>query len=137
MTPGADVLRLPPGMADAIVAHAREASPRECCGVIGGSGGDLHELRRVANAHPGLDFYTMDDTALFKTYREFDGRGWEFAVIYHSHPTSAAFPSSSDVALAAWPDACYVICSLEAPDWPSLRGFRIVDGVVSEVLIVA
>ena len=56
---------------------------------------------------------------------------WEFLVIYHSHTHTEAYPSPTDVRLAAWPDAYYVLVSLMDPE-PVVRAFRIVDGAVTE-----
>jgi len=53
--------------------------------------------------------------------------------VYHSHPITVAYPSKTDVAFAFWPEAVYLICSLEHPDDPVLRGFRIIDEVISEI----
>lgn len=129
-------LILPQSMLDEIVAHARQESPRECCGLIAGQAGEAKELRRVTNADPGTTFYMMDDKELFRAYRDFDNQGWEVHVIYHSHPVSVAFPSKTDISLAAWPEALYLICSLERSDSPVLRAFRIVDSAVTEVEVV-
>lgn len=123
-------------MLDDIVAHARQEWPRECCGLIGGLDGEAKELRRITNTDPGNTFYMMDDKELFRAYRDFDERGWDIHVIYHSHPVSVAYPSKTDISLAAWPESFYLICSLEDKERPSLRAFRIVDGAVSEVDVV-
>lgn len=122
-------------MRDQIVEHARQEWPRECCGLIAGQDGEAKELRRIANTDPGNTFYMMDDKQLFRAYRDFDERGWDIHVIYHSHPVSVAYPSKTDISLAAWPDAYYLICSLEDKSAPSLRAFRIVDEAVTEVEI--
>ena len=53
-------------------------------------------------------------------------------VIYHSHTATEAYPSRTDVSLAAEPDAHYVLVSTRDPDRHELRSFRIVDGVVTE-----
>ena len=62
-----------------------------------------------------------------------------FWAIVHSHVKSPAVPSATDVGLAFYPDALYVLVSL-ADDHadpetgaPSLRAWRIVDGVTYEV----
>lgn len=135
-SPEASALHLPQAMYDEIVAHARAEAPRECCGLIGGPAGELRELYRLTNKAPGNDFYEMDDAELYRRYRDLDDRGWEIQVIYHSHPVSPAYPSKTDVALAAWPDAYYLICSLQQPATPVLRAFRIVDGTITECEIV-
>ncbi len=122
-------------MLDEIVAHARQEWPRECCGLIAGINGEAKELRRIANTDPGTTFYLMDPKELFRAYRDFDDSGWDIHVIYHSHPVSVAYPSKTDISLAAWPDAYYLICSLEMKETPSLRAFRIIDDVVTEATI--
>ena len=53
-------------------------------------------------------------------------------VIYHSHTGTEAYPSRTDVAIAAEPDAHYVLVSTRDPDEHELRSYRIVDGVVTE-----
>jgi proteasome lid subunit RPN8/RPN11 len=53
-------------------------------------------------------------------------------VIYHSHPSSEAYPSRTDIDLAAEPDAHYVLVSTRDPHRDELRSYRIVNGVVSE-----
>lgn len=129
-------LRLPELMRDAIVAHARAEFPRECCGVILGRDGQLLDLRRLTNTYPGNDFYEPDAGELYRLLVESDEAGREIAVIYHSHPVSPAYPSERDVEYAGWPDSVYVICSLEQPGAPDIRGFRIVDGEVTELAIL-
>ena len=120
-------LTLPSAMRDHIVVHAREDAPRECCGVIGGNDGQATSFHRLTNLESGVDFYRIDDAELFRVYRDIDDRGDDILVIYHSHPVSPAIPSKTDVALASWPDAFYLICSLQDPAHPDLRVFRIVD----------
>ena len=54
--------------------------------------------------------------------------------IVHSHVASKAEPSATDVGLAAYPDALYLICSL-ATDPPVVRAWLIDAGRVSEVVL--
>jgi proteasome lid subunit RPN8/RPN11 len=122
-------------MRDEIIEHALIEAPRECCGIIGGRDGELTELHRMTNVYPGVDFYEPEGAELYQRYRDLDDRGLEIAAIYHSHPVSPAYPSARDVEYAGWPDSVYIICSLEAPNEPVLRAFRIVDGGISELSI--
>jgi proteasome lid subunit RPN8/RPN11 len=71
---------------------------------------------------------------LLRIHREVDGRDEDFLVIYHSHTHTEAYPSPTDVRLAAWPDAYYVLVSL-AEEPPPVRAFRIVEGAVTEAPI--
>ncbi|MFT6943197.1 MAG: proteasome lid subunit RPN8/RPN11, partial [Nitriliruptoraceae bacterium] len=53
-------------------------------------------------------------------------------VIYHSHTHTQAYPSATDIRLAAYPDATYAIVTLQDRDAPDVRAFWIIDGVVTE-----
>jgi len=135
MSQTAQTLHLPRSMREEIIAHARAESPRECCGVIAGQEGQLIQLFRLTNVAPGYTRYEVAPEELYRLERDFMEKGWEVAVIYHSHPATRAYPSETDVNLAFWPDAVYLICSLADPEAPDLRAFRIVDGQISEVTI--
>jgi len=137
MTAPQPSFRLSAVMRDEIVAHARAEVPRECCGVILGRNGDLIELRRLTNIYPGNDFYEPDAGELYRLLVETDQSGTEIAAIYHSHPVSPAYPSERDVEYAGWPESVYLICSLEHPDLPVIRAYRIVDGRITELTIRA
>lgn len=135
MSQTAQTLHLPRSMREEIIAHARAESPRECCGVIAGQEGQLIQLFRLTNVAPGNTRYEVAPEELYRLERDFMEKGWEVAVIYHSHPATRAYPSETDVNLAFWPDAVYLICSLADPEAPDVRAFRIVDGQISEVTI--
>ena len=63
--------------------------------------------------------------------------------IVHSHVRSPARPSPTDVGLAFYPDALYIVVSLAeseadpATGAESVRAWRIVDGAVHEVALEA
>lgn len=126
-------LVVPESMRAEIIDHARDHAPRECCGVIAGNDTGLTRLYRLTNVEPGNTRYLFDDTEFYQVYREIDAAGEDVQVVYHSHPATVAYPSKTDVEFAFWPEAVYVICSLEFPEAPVLRGFRIVDGEITEV----
>ena len=128
-------LRLPAAYRDAIFDHARSEAPRECCGVIGGTAGEITTFHRLTNQAEGNRLYMMDDEELFRVLKELDGRGEDPMVIYHSHPESPAYPSKTDVEMAFYPESFYVICSLENPDAPYIRAFTIIDEQIDEAMI--
>jgi len=117
---------------DEIVAHAREDAPNECCGIIAGNDAQAVRLFRAANAEASPYRYSVDPKDLFRIYRECEENGWSFLAIYHSHTASEAYPSPTDVKLAFWPEAYYVLVSLQDTERPVVRAFRILDGAVSE-----
>lgn len=116
---------------DELLAHAREDAPNECCGLIGGTDGSAATVYRAQNAEASPLRYNLDPQDQFRIMSEMDEAGEELVGIYHSHTASPAYPSQTDINLAAYPDAIYLIVSLAEGEEP-LRGFNIVDGQVSE-----
>jgi [CysO sulfur-carrier protein]-S-L-cysteine hydrolase len=125
-------LSLPPSFIDEMVAHAQEDAPNECCGIIAGSEGRAVKLYRAKNAEASPYRYNVEPRDLFRIYRECEANGWDFLAIYHSHTASEAYPSPTDVRLAFWPEAYYVLVSLQDAENPAVRAFRILDGAISE-----
>jgi proteasome lid subunit RPN8/RPN11 len=115
-----------------LLAHAREEAPNECCGLIGGSDDVAITVYRARNAEASPLRYNLDPQDQFRIMTEMDERGEELSAIYHSHTASPAYPSQTDINLASYPDALYLIVSL-ADGEKDLRGYRITDGEVAEV----
>jgi proteasome lid subunit RPN8/RPN11 len=112
---------------DEMCAHARAASPAECCGLVGGKAqGRAESIYRLRNAaHDPLVAYEAAPEELFAVQREMRGRGQQLLGIYHSHPRSAEpVPSERDVRLAFYPSAIYFIIGLSETQ-ATLRAFRI------------
>lgn len=117
---------------DALVRHARAEYPNEACALLAGDG-QVEKVYTLPNAEASPTFYVVEPTAQLKAMQEMDDRGWELLGVFHSHTFTEAYPSKTDVELAAYPDATYLILSLADPDAPSLRAFTIKEGEVSEV----
>ncbi len=117
---------------DEMIAHAREDAPNECCGIIAADDGAAKKLYRAVNAEASPYRYNVDPKDLLRIYHDLDDHGWDVMIIYHSHTHTEAYPSPTDTRLAAWPDAYYVIVSLEDEANPVVRAFRITDGEVAE-----
>ena len=126
------MLQLEQRYIDEIIAHALEDDPNECCGILAGQDGRVAKLYRMGNAEQSPYRYSMDPQELYRTYREIDDGGWDVVAIYHSHTHSEAYPSATDVRLATWSDAYYVLVSLLNREEPAVRAFRIEDGTIRE-----
>lgn len=133
-----DVLTIARGHIEEMIAHAREDYPDEACGVVvGPEGSDRPErLVRMLNADRSPTFFRFDPQEQFALHKETDARDEEIVVVYHSHTSTEAYPSRTDIALAAEPQAHYLLVSVaesgsrEGPT--EVRSFRINDGVVTE-----
>ena len=112
---------------EAMIQHARDAVPAECCGLIGGIPGTrartLYPLRNVA-ANPELGYEAAPED-LFAAQRQMREHGEELLAIYHSHPRAAdPSPSETDVRQAYYPSATYLIIGLGG-DGPVVKAFSI------------
>jgi proteasome lid subunit RPN8/RPN11 len=120
------MLKLSSQQVEEIFTDARAASPRECCGLIGGNNSaacSLYKLRNIA-ANP-LVTYEAAPEELFNAQRLMRDRDEELLAIYHSHPRAVEpSPSETDVRLAYYPAAVYLIVGLGGAE-PVLRGFEI------------
>jgi proteasome lid subunit RPN8/RPN11 len=117
---------------DDLIAHARSDAPYEVCGLLAGRDGAVTAHYRIPNAARSMTFYNMDPKALLTAMNEMDENEWDLSGIYHSHTHTEAYPSSTDVELAFYAEAVYLIVSLQDPDLPHIRAFDIVDGAVTE-----
>jgi [CysO sulfur-carrier protein]-S-L-cysteine hydrolase len=129
-----DVLVIRAELVEAMVAHARADHPDEACGVLAGPEGSDRPERHIAmvNAERSPTFYRFDAQEHLKVWRALEESGEVPVVIYHSHTATEAYPSRTDVGLAAEPDAHYVLVSTRNPGQDEVRSYRIVDGVVTE-----
>jgi proteasome lid subunit RPN8/RPN11 len=132
------VLRIDQATYDAIIAHAKRDHPNEACGVVAGPAGSDRPERFVpmVNAAASPTFYEFDSLELLQLYKEMDARDEEPVVVYHSHTATEAYPSRTDIGLAAEPNAHYVLVSTRehgnSPGPVELRSYRIIDGEVTE-----
>ena len=125
-------MRIARDMVDEMIAHAREDAPNECCGMVAANDGAMVKVYRARNAEDSPLRFRIDPEEQLQLHNAIDSAGLELVAIYHSHTGSAAYPSQTDVNLALYPDAVYLIISLENSDDPETRGFWIRDGKIDD-----
>lgn len=86
----------------------------------------------MTNAERSSTFYRFDSMEQLRVWQEMERRDEEPVVIYHSHTATEAYPSRTDVGLAAEPEAHYLLVSTRDPEQAEIRCFRIVDEQVTE-----
>jgi proteasome lid subunit RPN8/RPN11 len=129
---GTAMLRIDHDQYDALVAHARAGYPNEACALLAGRDGTAERVYALPNAEASPTFYVVDAKVQLRVMTEMDDLGLDLVGIFHSHVATEAYPSRTDVELAAYPDAAYLILSLADQDAPVLRAFRIRDGQVAD-----
>src|SRR5581483_9708913 len=142
---GRRTMLLTPTEVPAIKQQAVAEYPNECCGVVltRGSERRMVACRNVQDAMHARDpitfprtarnAYYMDPLDALKLNRLVD-EGFDFSVIYHSHPNAGAYFSETDRAQAlirgepAYPGAVYVVVSVLGHEVKSLAAYRFDTG---------
>ena len=119
-----------------MIAHAREEAPREACDILAGRAGHVLRLYRARNADRSPTSYRLDPEQQYRILKDIDDRGLDLVGIYHSHPSSPAVPSDTDVKRAYYPEASHVLISLANPNEPQIGAFRITEAGVAEEDVV-
>ena len=128
---------------DAITAHARRESPRECCGLLLGTDREVREAVAVANVadepHRHFQVSPADHFALIRRCRDTPSLGSEVVEIigvYHSHPRRAPVPSPTD-RQEATADFLYVIAgATDGSTAFELRAYRLIEGDFEDVVLI-
>lgn len=146
-SPGDGPVVLPRAIARGIVDHARAEYPNEACGLIVGDrpaaeGGVAVRWEPTRNKAASPYRYEIHPDDLLRLTIETDEADETFWAIVHSHVGSPAVPSPTDVGLAFYPDALYVLVSLAPTEAdpvtgePGIRAWRIVDGTTDELALM-
>jgi proteasome lid subunit RPN8/RPN11 len=128
-------LEIPKHIFDDMLEQAKAEAPIECCGILAGRDGRAEKLYKMANAENRRDHFMMEPEQQFEAIKDIRSSSLDMLAIYHSHPETPAWPSAEDVRLAFTPDVVYVILSLHGNNEPTIKGFQIEGGVVSDVPI--
>ena len=131
--------RIPAPIREEVIDWLRSAAPNEGCGVLvaaavaedGGVPSRFVGMRNVAESPFRYLMDPMEQLELLEGIDENDEVVWG---IVHSHVESPPYPSPTDIGLAAFPEAIYLLASF-ATEPPDLRAWTIVDGAVNEVVL--
>ncbi len=125
---------IPRPLVNQILAHAQRSDTLEVCGLIGSKEGHPAHCYPVPNvAEQPARRFAMDPQGQLDAQRAMRERGEELWAIYHSHPDEPAQPSSTDIDQSNYPDALYLIVSLNTKGVLELRGFRMKTGTPEAV----
>ena len=127
-------LVLPRPLVNQMLAHAQQNPQQEICGLIAMN--DSQEMRYVRIDNRATDSarrYQMDDKQLVDNMRQFRLEHEQLYAIVHSHPAAEAQPSILDIEQANYPDAYYLIISLNTRGVLEMRAYKINRGKATEV----
>jgi len=124
-------------LVEEMVAHALAERPLECCGLLAGvreeakrADGKVESVGRVLRRYPLVNAlaspreFLSDARSMLDADRDMRVRGLELLAVYHSHPTSGAVPSRTDLERHWMEEVLCVIVSLAATQ-PEVRAWRL------------
>lgn len=122
---------LPVAVLNEVFAHAREADPEECCGLVTGDDAqpyrhvvrcrnDMtrhHQRDPVAFPRDGSQGFYMNEQDYLRAEDEAGARGERITCVYHSHVNAGAYFSEMDQDFASeplfpFPDADHLVVSV-------------------------
>lgn len=124
-------MRIPRALYDQMVSHAQADAPNECCGMVASRDGAAVRVYPAQNAAASPLRYEIDGAEQYRIQMAIEDAGHDLGAIYHSHTRSAPYPSQTDINLAFYPEALYVIVGLAGGE-PEVRAYEIRDGQVAE-----
>lgn len=114
--------------------HAQCSPDAEICGLIGSRDGQPVHCYPVSNTSASpQNRFEMDSREQIKAMALMRDRQEELFAIYHSHPAAPAFPSTTDLDNAAYPEALYLIISLNTKGVLEMRGFKLENRAICEI----
>jgi proteasome lid subunit RPN8/RPN11 len=127
-------VRIDSALLERIVAHARRDFPNECCGMVGVRDGRAVAIYEATNVAASPLRFEVEGREILGAQDAFEDEGAELGAIYHSHTRSEPYPSQTDVNFAkGWPGVEWLIVGVRRDGDPTVRSYRIDDGVVTEV----
>ncbi len=117
-----------------LLSHALHAPEQEVCGLIGAHDGTPRRVYPVSNVAAEADhLFAMDPQQQIDAMRRMRENGETLFAIYHSHPHAPAAPSALDLQQAAYPEALYLIVSLNTKGVLEMQAYRLHDQQVNPV----
>lgn len=128
------IIQLPRTLVNRILTHAQHYPEQEVCGLLSGKDGQPHKVYPVHNVSGKPErLFAMDPREQIEAIRSMRERGEEIFAIYHSHPHSPPSPSLEDLEQAGYPDALYLIVSLDTKGVLQMNGYYLRNSTIETV----
>lgn len=134
MTDKNSEIAIPKKIVQELLHHAQQTPEQEVCGLISSQDNvpcQSYPINNTAN-NPGR-FFNLDASQQIQAMTQMRENNEQLFAIYHSHPTAPAVPSTTDMDQANYPEALYIIISLNTKGVLELRAYRIAEAQFFEV----
>jgi proteasome lid subunit RPN8/RPN11 len=120
---------------NAMIAHAIEDFPIECCGLLARRNGSIVAVHRAKNVEASPYRFCVDPLETRRIEEQMDAERAELAGFYHSHTGSEARPSPTDIRQMSTffgPPYVHFVVGVADRENPVVRVFYIEDGTATE-----
>ena len=119
-------IKLPRKLVNQLLHLAQISEQNEVCGFVGKNSKGQYSCYPVENIdeQPSTRFL-MAPEGQISSIKNMRKKEEELFAIYHSHPTAPAVPSARDMQEANYPEACYLIISLNTAGVLEMRCFKL------------
>ena len=129
-----EIIKLPRLLTNQLLHAAQIAGEQEICGLVGARESQPTTCYPIENiAEQPERHFQLNPQQQIEAMRQMRQRNESLFAIYHSHPNTPAEPSATDIELASYPDALYLIISLNTKGVLEMRGFRLNQQHTEEV----
>jgi proteasome lid subunit RPN8/RPN11 len=127
-------VRLTDEVRAALLRHAEETYPHECCGALLGREVDgvrlIEQLAALPNSWDEDEFdkrrrFKIEPADMLAAMRQARRAGLDVLGVYHSHPDAPARPSATDLARAGFPGEAYLIAGVVQGRAETLTGWQL------------
>ena len=130
-------LRIPRTIYRAVLQHALEELPNECCGLLAGTVSEAG-IGAVSRRFPLVNrlaspvAYESEPKTIFAAHKAMRAEKVDLLAVYHSHPTSYPVPSRTDCANNYYgPELIHLIISLKGEP-AQVRAWRLAESSYQE-----
>jgi len=119
-----------------LLHHAQQTPDVEVCGLISSQNNIPVRSYAIKNSSDKPStLFTLDAQQQISAMAEMRDNKQQLFAIYHSHPTAPAIPSKTDLEQAGYPEALYLIISLNVKGIMEIRGYQLQEMSFIEVAL--
>ena len=130
-------INLPRHIVNRLLSLSQQQPEQEICGLISAVNTIATHIYPVENiAQDKKRIFEMNPAEQIDAMKLMRDRDETLFAIYHSHPHASAEPSILDIQQSSYPDAVYLIISLNTKGVLEMKGFYLKDGKTETLELV-
>lgn len=136
MTDTITEISIPRKIVQNLLHHAQQTPDEEVCGLISSKNNTPVRSYPIKNtsATPAI-FFNLDAQQQIHAIADMRNNNEQLFAIYHSHPSTPAIPSITDLEQASYPEALYLIISLNVKGVMEICAYKLHGTHYSEVAL--